>query len=142
VVGFDTANGKRITGVRLRPTRSGEVTRGEEVLPAGDAFTVACDEVVLCAGAWSPEVAALLGVALPNKPHRHEICSTEPLKPWLGPLVADLTDGLYFSQSMRGEIVGGVSWTPCPRASTSAAPGRSSRPTARSLVRAVPRLAG
>jgi len=47
-------------------------------------------------------------VELPNKPHRHEICSTEPLKPWLRPLVADLTDGLYFSQSTRGEIVGGV----------------------------------
>jgi sarcosine oxidase subunit beta len=56
----------------------------------------------------------MLGVALPNKPHRHEICSTEPLKPWLGPLVADLTDGLYFSQSMRGEIVGGVSNEPVP----------------------------
>ena len=39
---------------------------------------------------------------------RHEICSTEPLKPWLEPLVADLGDGLYFSQSTRGEIVGGI----------------------------------
>jgi sarcosine oxidase subunit beta len=28
--------------------------------------------------------------------------------------VADLTDGLYFSQSMRGEIVGGVSVDPVP----------------------------
>lgn len=66
--------------------------------------------LVLCAaGAWSPEVARLVGVELPNHPHRHEICSTEPLKPFLGPLVADLGSGLYFSQSMRGEIVGGIS---------------------------------
>ena len=36
---------------------------------------------------------ALLGVELPNHPHRHEICSTEPLKPWLGPLVADAPSG-------------------------------------------------
>ena len=50
----------------------------------------------------------MLGVDLPNKPHRHEICSTEPLKPWPEPLVADLSDGLYFSQSTRGEIVGGI----------------------------------
>lgn len=64
--------------------------------------------VVNAAGAWSPEVARLLGVELPNQPHRHEICSTEPLKPWLKPLVADLSNGLYFSQSMRGEIVGGI----------------------------------
>lgn len=65
--------------------------------------------VVNAAGAWSPRVARLLGVELPNRPHRHEICATEPLKPFLGPLVADLSNGLYFSQSMRGEIVGGVS---------------------------------
>ena len=61
------------------------------------------------AGAWSPgDRAACVGVELPNKPHRHEICSTEPLKPWLKPLVADLANGLYFSQSTRGEIVGGI----------------------------------
>src|SRR5205085_850223 len=35
--------------------------------------------VVNAAGAWSPSVAALVGVALPNHPHRHEILSTEPL---------------------------------------------------------------
>ena len=45
---------------------------------------------------------------LPNEPHRHEILSTEPLKPFLGPLVSVLDSGLYFSQSMRGEIVGGM----------------------------------
>jgi len=71
--------------------------------------TIKTRMVVNAAGAWSPEVARLLGVALPNHPHRHEICSTEPLKPWLKPLVADLSNGLYFSQSMRGEIVGGIS---------------------------------
>ncbi len=67
-----------------------------------------CETVVLASGAWSPEVARLAGVHLPNEPHRHEICSTEPLKPFLGPLVSVLDSGLYFSQSMRGEIVGGM----------------------------------
>ncbi|MBL9022694.1 MAG: FAD-binding oxidoreductase [Myxococcales bacterium] len=65
--------------------------------------------VVNACGAWSPGIAKMLGVELPNKPHRHEICSSEPLKPWLTPLVADLSNGLYFSQSTRGEIVGGIS---------------------------------
>ena len=67
------------------------------------------NRVVNACGAWSPEVARMLGVELPNRPHRHEICSSEPLKPWLQPLVADLSNGLYFSQSTRGEIVGGIS---------------------------------
>jgi sarcosine oxidase subunit beta len=90
VVGFRTT-GKRIDAV---VTNKGEIKT---------------HRVVNAAGAWSPEVARLLGVALPNHPHRHEICSTEPLKLWLRPLVADLSNGLYFSQSMRGEIVGGIS---------------------------------
>src|SRR5262252_4475548 len=68
--------------------------------------------VVNAAGAWSPEVARLLGVALLNKPNSNEICSSEPLKPWLAPLVAELESGLYFSQSTRGEIVGGVTVRP------------------------------
>ncbi|MCA3013269.1 MAG: FAD-dependent oxidoreductase [Myxococcaceae bacterium] len=73
-----------------------------------DRGDIACDTVVLAAGAWSPAVAALAGVRLPNEPHRHEICSSEPLKPFLGPLVSVLDSGLYFSQSMRGELVGGM----------------------------------
>ena len=64
--------------------------------------------VINAAGAWSPEVARLVGVELPNQPHRHEILSTEPLKPFLTPMVSVLSSGLYFSQSMRGEIVSGI----------------------------------
>jgi sarcosine oxidase subunit beta len=64
--------------------------------------------VINAAGAWSPEIAALLQVRLPNHPHRHEILSTEPLKPFLRPLVSVVSSGLYFSQSMRGEIVAGI----------------------------------
>lgn len=132
VEGFDTAGG-RITGVRLRPSRDG--------VPSADGVTVECDEVVLCAGAWSPGVAAMVGVSLPNKPHRHEICSTEPLKPWLQPLVADLSDGLYFSQSMRGEIVGGVAVEPVPEGIDQSSSRQFLAKYSASLVRAVPRLA-
>lgn len=64
--------------------------------------------VLNAAGAWSPEIARMVGVELPDYPVRHEICSSEPLKPFLKPMVSVLATGLYFSQSMRGEIVGGV----------------------------------
>lgn len=100
VVGFDT-RGPNIEGVRVR--RVG--TAGQ---PAGPVHSIRTSKVVNACGAWSPEIARMLGLELPNKPHRHEICSTEPLKPWLKPLVADLASGLYFSQSTRGEIVGGI----------------------------------
>ncbi len=64
--------------------------------------------VVNAAGAWSPQVARMVGCALPNWPARHEILSTEPLKPFLRPMVSVIDSGLYFSQSLRGEIVGGI----------------------------------
>jgi sarcosine oxidase subunit beta len=99
VVGFDTT-GKRIDAVVTRAIQKDGSHGPEE--------RIRTHHVVNAAGAWSPEIAKLLGVELPNKPHRHEICSTEPLKPWLRPLVADLGNGLYFSQSTRGEIVGGI----------------------------------
>jgi sarcosine oxidase, subunit beta len=65
-------------------------------------------KILNAAGAWSPEIARMVGVELPDYPIRHEICSSEPLKPFLKPMVSVLATGLYFSQSMRGEIVGGV----------------------------------
>jgi sarcosine oxidase subunit beta len=69
---------------------------------------IEADTVVNATGAWSPVLNRKVGVSLPNHPHRHEILSTEPLKPFLDPLVVDLESGLYFSQSTRGEIVTGV----------------------------------
>ena len=92
------------TEVTALETRSGRIAG--VVTSKG---TIATERVLVCAGAWSPEITRMVGVELPSHPHRHEICSTEPLKPFLRPLVGDLSDGLYFSQSMRGEIVGGIS---------------------------------
>jgi sarcosine oxidase, subunit beta len=132
VIGFETAGG-HIEGVVTRPV-------GERAA-SGKTQLIRTRQVVNAAGAWSPEIAKMLGVTLPNKPHRHEICSTEPLKPWLKPLVADLTDGLYFSQSTRGEIVGGVGQERVPEGlnqeSSHAFLGRY----ASALVRACPVLA-
>ncbi len=96
--------GTTIEGVRLRRANKG----GDAGPRSLTEHVIRTNKVVNAAGAWSPEIAKLVGVELPNKPHRHEICSTEPLKPWLKPLVADLGNGLYFSQSTRGEIVGGI----------------------------------
>jgi sarcosine oxidase subunit beta len=114
VVGFDM-HGSQIEGVRVRRANSPDspvVLEPRPTTPVGyrpsDDVVIKTNKVVNACGAWSPEIARMVGVELPNKPHRHEICSTEPLKPWLKPLVADLTNGLYFSQSTRGEIVGGI----------------------------------
>jgi sarcosine oxidase subunit beta len=109
VAGIDV-RGTTIEGVRVRrAAKGGDAAGGAGAAgSAGPEHRIRTRKIVNAAGAWSPEIAKLVGVELPNKPHRHEICSTEPLKPWLKPLVADLGNGLYFSQSTRGEIVGGI----------------------------------
>jgi sarcosine oxidase subunit beta len=123
VTGF-ARSGKRITGV--------ETDRG----------TIACDTVVNACGAWSRDVAALAGVKLPNVPERHEILVTEPLKPWLGPLVSDLGSGLYFSQSGRGEIVGGMGDPKEPHGLDASSTLRFLARFSKALTRTVPLTAG
>jgi len=115
---------------------------------AGGDFTVhtsrgalVAARVVNAAGAWSPEVARLAGVELPDWPERHEILSTEPLKPFLRPMVSVLESGLYFSQSLRGEIVGGIT-LPDPREQQVRLGSRLRflRAMASALVQVMPRL--
>jgi sarcosine oxidase subunit beta len=107
-----------------------------------DRGTIRTERVLLCAGAESPAVARLADIELPNHPHRHEICSTEPLKPFLRPLVADLATGLYFSQSMRGEIVGGISNAEVPEGHDQGSSLRFLALYARSITRTMPILGG
>lgn len=85
-----------------------EPTGGPMTLHLSTGETITADVVVNATGAWSIHLNAALGIDLPNRPHRHEILSTEPLKPFLDPLVVDLETGLYASQSTRGEIVTGI----------------------------------
>jgi heterotetrameric sarcosine oxidase beta subunit len=87
---------------------------GLEPQPAGGYIVhttrgpVKARRVINATGAWSPKLGQMIGVEIPTFPIRHEICSSEPLKPFLRPMVSELSSGLYCSQSMRGEIVGGV----------------------------------
>lgn len=105
-----------------------------------DRGTITTDRVLVCAGAWSPEIARMVGLELPSRPHRHEICSTEPLKPFLKPLVGDLEDGLYFSQSARGEIVGGIGNTDVPHGLDQRSSAKFLGLYARALSRVMPQL--
>jgi sarcosine oxidase subunit beta len=123
VTGFETS-GRRISAV--------VTSRGR----------IACDTVVNACGAWSRDVAALAGVKLPNVPERHEILVTEPLKPWLGPLVSDLGSGLYFSQSGRGEIVGGMGDPREPHGLDTSSTLRFLARFSKALTRTVPLTAG
>lgn len=105
------ADAARRLGTRVctfTPATAIEVTNGRVSRVVTPGGAIRCGMVLNAAAAWAPEVAALVGVTLPNLPVRHEILVTESLRPFLEPLVCELDSGLYFSQSLRGELVGGM----------------------------------
>jgi sarcosine oxidase, subunit beta len=98
--GVEVALGTELLGV--------EAADGRVRAVATSRGPIQTDVVVNAAGGWSAELSRRAGLTSPNTPTRHEILATEPLKPFLDPMVVRPSDGLYFSQTMRGEIVGGV----------------------------------
>jgi sarcosine oxidase subunit beta len=133
-LGGDVRLGVEVTAVRTQDGRAVGVQTS--------AGPVDAPVVVNAAGGWSSDVSRLAGLAVPNVASRHEILATEPLKPFLDPMVIRLSDGLYFSQTMRGEVVGGLT-VPHPSGTRAGMPTSPDflRAMSRSLVRLVPRLA-
>jgi sarcosine oxidase subunit beta len=137
------AEGARALGVDIHTfcrVLSVETSGGAVSGVVTERGTVRTPVVVNACGAFSPELARSVGVDLPTKPHRHEICASEPLKPFLGPLVAELGNGLYFSQSTRGEIVGGIGNAKTPEGTSQASSLRFLALYSRALIRACPSL--
>ena len=89
VVGLEVEGG-RITGIH---TTKGRISPGV---------------VVNAAGAWSGEIARMAGVELPNRPIRHEIAITEPVERFMDVMVISIHNGIYFSQTAEGQIIGGI----------------------------------
>jgi sarcosine oxidase subunit beta len=70
--------------------------------------TIHTPRILNVAGSATKHIAAMLGVDIPTQPYRHEIAVTESIKPLFDPMVISLRAGFYFSQTMRGEILGGI----------------------------------
>jgi sarcosine oxidase, subunit beta len=137
------AEGARALGVDIHTfcnVTAVETTRGKVSGVLTERGRVAAPLVLNACGAFSPALARSVGVELPTRPHRHEICASEPLKPFLGPLVAELGSGLYFSQSTRGEIVGGIGNAKTPEGASQASSIRFLALYARAMIGTCPGL--
>jgi sarcosine oxidase subunit beta len=68
---------------------------------------------VLCAVAGStPRLLAMLGLTSPIYIHPLQAMVSEPVKPWLDPIIVSGSLHVYISQSARGELVMGASLDP------------------------------
>lgn len=99
VTGIDVAAG-RAAGVRT--------TRGK----------VECGAIVQAVAGWSSVVAAMAGIDLPIVSYPLQAMVTQPLKPFLDPLVSSAQLHCYVSQTPRGEVVIGGGSDPYPLYST------------------------
>ncbi len=93
VTGIDLADG-RIAGVR---TSQGPIRTAT---------------VVNATAGWASTIAAMAGVRLPIVTHPLQALVTEPLKPFLDPVLVSATLHVYISQTDRGELVIGAEIDP------------------------------
>ncbi|HMU34404.1 MAG TPA: FAD-binding oxidoreductase [Pyrinomonadaceae bacterium] len=97
--GFTKGAVERGTRIELgRAVERIDVSGGHVVSVSTDIGEIACDAVVVCAGAWTRELAATAGVDVPVEPLRRQIVwarCKEALRPDL-PMVIDAGNGFHF----------------------------------------------
>ncbi|QUS56537.1 FAD-dependent oxidoreductase [Pseudovibrio brasiliensis] len=67
--------------------------------------TIAAGQVVQCVAGMSSIVADMAGIKLPIRTYPLQAMVTQPLKPFLDPMVSSTAMHCYISQSGRGELV-------------------------------------
>jgi sarcosine oxidase subunit beta len=103
------------------------------------------DSVVVAAGADANALLAPLGVPVPVEPDSHEGGITEPVRPFLGPLMVDVRPGTgsrnaYFYQNHLGRILFCVTPEPLVPGTNRACTSRFLPTAARRLLDLIPRL--
>jgi len=94
--------GETVTGI--------EATDGRVRGVLTDSGRIDAPIVVNAAGAWAPQIGEMVGLAHPIAPDSHEGGITEPVAPFLGPMIVDIrpteaASNCYFFQLATGQIV-------------------------------------
>jgi sarcosine oxidase subunit beta len=106
--GVEIHQNTEVTAIELEDGDAGPRVRGV-VTNRGRIAT----RKVLCAVAgYTPRVLAMVGLRSPIYVHPLQAMVSEPLKPWLDPIVVSASLHAYVSQSARGELVMGASLDP------------------------------
>jgi sarcosine oxidase subunit beta len=98
-LGATVRTGVEVTGI---DSSGGEIT----AVQTSDG-TIATGCVIDCAGAWSPQIAAYVGVDLPVTPYKRELLITEPLaEPFDTAFTIDYATSLYWHREGPGILTG------------------------------------
>jgi sarcosine oxidase subunit beta len=106
--GVEIHQGTEVLAIELEDRGSGPAVRGV-VTSRGRIAT----RKVLCAVAgYTPRLLAMVGLRSPIYIHPLQAMVSEPVKPWLDPVIVSGSLHVYVSQSARGELVMGASLDP------------------------------
>lgn len=93
-----------VTGIELAEGKVAGVDTGRG--------RIASETVVNCTAGWASLVAAMAGVELPITTRPLQAAVTEPVRPFLHPVIVSGSLHTYVSQTARGELVFGASVDP------------------------------
>jgi sarcosine oxidase subunit beta len=106
--GVEIHQGTEVLAIEVEDHGSGPAVRGV-VTSRGRIAT----RKVLCAVAgYTPRLLAMVGLRSPIYIHPLQAMVSEPVKPWLDPIIVSGSLHVYVSQSARGELVMGASLDP------------------------------
>ncbi len=91
-----------------------DVTGGRVAAVRTDRGSIAAPVVVNCTAGWSTLISDMAGVAMPVTTSPLQAAVTEPVRPFLWPVIVSGTLHVYLSQTDRGELVFGASVDPFP----------------------------
>jgi len=92
---FTTVTGMEVGGGAVRRVQT---SRG----------TIEAGAVLNATAGWASTIASMAGVTLPIVTHPLQACVSEPLKPFLDPVIVSATLHVYLSQTDKGELVIGA----------------------------------
>jgi sarcosine oxidase subunit beta len=98
----DTGSGPRVCGVRTNRGR------------------IATRKVLCAVAGYTPRLLDMVALRSPITVHPLQAMVSEPVKPWLDPIIVSASLHVYVSQSARGELVMGASLDPYELHSTRA----------------------
>ncbi len=113
--GYAVAAARRGVEIHQRTEVTGILRRGGRVVGVETARgRIACERVLQAVAGSSSAVARMAGLRLPIRTVPLQACVTEPLKPFLDPIVVSAGLHVYVSQTPRGELVIGGATDPYP----------------------------
>jgi sarcosine oxidase, subunit beta len=111
--GYGHGADQRGVEIHQQTAVTGIETKGGKVVGVKTSKGFIATNKVLCAVAGStPRITDMVGLRTPIYIHPLQAMVSEPMKPWLDPILVSGSLHIYVSQSARGELVMGASLDP------------------------------